>query len=123
MFRPHVYQPPPGEDTAGTSGIDAALVAEWLVDHAPAYINLVNDSFETVTFTEKLDDGSSQGQQVSAPAERLHKTCRALLACLLIWRRLRSRAAWLKEVAAFWDQAQQVLRVACVSGMDHVPSL
>ena len=38
-------------------------VAEWLVDRAPAYINLINDSYETVTFTETLD-GTGQGQRV-----------------------------------------------------------
>jgi len=58
-----VYQARPGGEDA--TGIDAVAVAEWLVDIAPAYVNLINDSYETVTFTETLD-GTGQGQRVSA---------------------------------------------------------
>ena len=58
-----MYQAQPGGEDA--TGIDPTAVAEWLVDIAPAYVNLINDSYETVTFTETLD-GTGQGQRVSA---------------------------------------------------------
>ena len=61
-----MFQPQPGGEDA--TGIDAVAVAEWLVDRAPAYINLINDSYELVTFTETLD-GTGQGQRVSAGSE------------------------------------------------------
>jgi hypothetical protein len=45
------------------SGIDAASVAQWLVDKAPAYINLINDGYDNVDFVETFD-GGGQGQRV-----------------------------------------------------------
>ena len=55
-----MYRPPLGEDSVG---ISAASVAEWLVDTAPAYINLINDGYDNVDFVETFDDGG-QGQRV-----------------------------------------------------------
>ncbi len=60
MRRPHVYRLRPEEHIIG---IDAASVAQWLVDKAPAYINLINDGYDNVDFVETFD-GGGQGQRV-----------------------------------------------------------